>query len=151
MQQNKDIIGQVERVTFPKLGGASVLARVDTGARTSSISARATLLDNGQLEVTFLGENFSSQPHTFTTFDVVRVASSNGQTERRYKVKLLVRLAGRSINAHFTLTDRSSQVYAVLVGRNVLRGKFIVDISQGSPDKTAEKKRSQELQKRRSI
>jgi hypothetical protein len=49
--------------------------------------------------------------------------------------------------ATFTLADRSSQVYPVLIGRATLRGKFIVDVQMGSPLREEEEKRSMELQK----
>ena len=65
--------------------------------------------------------------------------------QQRYKVKLRVILDNRVINATFTLADRSSQVYPVLVGRNILRGKFIVDVHKGSPLKSLESFRTKQI------
>ena len=49
--------------------------------------------------------------------------------------------------ATFTLSDRSMQVYPVLIGRSTLNGKFVVDVSRGSPLLAEEERRSAELQK----
>ena len=57
----------------------------------------------------------------------------------RYKVKIPVVVKGRKIKANFTLADRSAQVYPVLVGRNILRGKFVVDVKGGATLRHAER------------
>ena len=64
-------------------------------------------------------------------YDKIVVQSTIGEAEERYKIQLLIELSGRRIRASFTLANRSRQVYPVLVGRNVLSGKFIVDVSIG--------------------
>jgi hypothetical protein len=58
-------------------------------------------------------------------------------SEERYKVKLLVVVNNRQIRAWFTLTDRSKRSYPVLLGRNVLHRKFIVDVSHKPKAKEA--------------
>lgn len=145
----KQIIGRVEAVSFPELDFNDVHARIDTGARTSSIWAKAIPQKNGQLAVTFFGQGhqyFDGKVHLYNEFKQAFVASSNGISELRYKVELLVELEGRRIRANFTLADRAQQAYPVLIGRNVLSGKFIVDVKLGSALVEAEKKRSLELQ-----
>lgn len=141
----KDIIGRAERISLPSLSSPPLYARIDTGAKTSSISARAHVLDDGRLEVTFLGFD-TPVTQRFRHYSSTVVASSNGQAEERYKVLLSLVLKKRKIKAYFTLADRTTQVYPVLIGRNVLRGKFIVDVSKGTPLKEAEQKRSESLQ-----
>ncbi len=147
--KEKKIIGRAEKLSFPQIGIDSLYARIDTGAKTSAISvSRADVVD-GRLEVIFFdstSEYFVGTKHRFDWFERSIVASSNGQTEERYKIKLLVVLKGKKIRARFTLTDRSTQVYPVLIGRNVLNGKFIVDVQRGQPLKEAEKVRSEKLQ-----
>lgn len=132
---DKQIIGKAEAVAFPELDIAKTHARIDTGAKTSAIWVSSVEETSKGLEVTFFGDGsdcFSGKKVTFTTYSETVVASSNGAVERRYKVRLLVIIAGRRIRAWFTLADRSAQVYPVLVGRNVLRGKFLVDVSVGT-------------------
>lgn len=143
------LVGQVEQVRLPGLGVAGVHARIDTGARTSAIWASQIVDEGERLSVVFFGEGspfYTGKMHYFEDFERVMVASSNGQAEERYKIKLPVMLAGRKIRARFTLADRSTQVYPVLIGRNVLRGKFIVDVKQGTPLRSEEKRRSEQLQ-----
>ena len=83
----------------------------------------------------------------FQDFDSVVVTSSNGQSQERYKIRLLVKLKGKKVRAWFTLADRSTQVYPVLIGRNVLAGKFIVDVKRGSTLRDEERAHQRMLQK----
>lgn len=130
-----ETIGAVEQVALPELKVADVPARIDTGARTSAIWASKIRVRNSKLQYTLFGEGHPL--YTGTTIEAsefarITVTPSNGISEERYVVKLLVVLNGRRIRASFTLADRSLQTYAVLVGRNVLKKRFIVDISTDS-------------------
>jgi len=133
--KNSKIIGSAEVITFPEISHKSTHARIDTGARTSAIWGDAKISRDGALVVTFFGKDhkaFTGKAYTFSEYTTMAVASSNGHIQQRYAVKILVRLGGKKIRATFTIADRSTQVYAVLIGRNVLRGKFIVDVKQGN-------------------
>jgi hypothetical protein len=135
MVDDKQIIGKAEEVALPELGLEVVCARVDTGAKTSAIWVSKVAETDKGLEVVFFGKKtreYTGKKIVFPTYSETVVASSNGAVERRYKVRLLVVVAGRRIRAWFTLADRSAQVYPILIGRNVLRGKFIVDVSIGT-------------------
>ncbi len=140
----KTIIGRAEKVIFPELGNATMHARIDTGARTSSLDIASATETDGGLTVVFR----TGKPATriFRHYERVVVASSMGHQQVRYKVRMSVVIRGRKIRATFTLADRSSQVYPVLIGRRTLIGKFIVDVSMGSPLKAEEDARSAELQ-----
>jgi len=132
--ESKQVIGKVEKVEFPELEVFDCEARIDTGAKTSAIWVSSVEETSKGLVVRFFGPDspcFSDKSITFSTYSETVVASSNGAVERRYKVRLLVVIGGRRIRAWFTLADRSTQVYPVLVGRNVLRGRFLVDVSIG--------------------
>lgn len=149
LSKPKKMIGRVEVVKLPEQG-VSVHARIDTGAQTSAIWASKVRLSNGRLYFRLFDENsshFSDVDISTKDFSETVVASSNGNSELRYKVKLGILLKGRKIKASFTLTDRSSQVYPILIGRNVLRGKFIVDIKKGKPQHDKEKLRTKQLRK----
>ncbi len=148
MSKAKNTIGRVEVVEFPELD-LTLHARVDTGAKTSALWASKIAVDeDGVLKVVLLDDihpEYSGKELSFDDYERTVVASSNGITETRYKVKLLVKLVDRKIRASFTLTNRSTQVYPVLVGRNVLLGKFIVDVSKGSPLVDAEQQQTKKL------
>lgn len=145
----KQMIGRAEPVSFPEIGIETTAARIDTGAKTSSIWATASVDESGRLKVEFFaGDKETGGPfvHYYDDYQTIVVASSNGHSERRYRIQLLVVLAGRRIRAKFTLANRSTQVYPVLVGRNVLHRKFIVDVELGSPLVEKERQRSITLQ-----
>ena len=146
--KEKIIIGRAEKVRFPHLGDTVLHARIDTGAKTSSIWAtNITELESG-LEVRFMNAEHGAHEYVqrFKHFDRVRVASSMGHEQIRYKVKMPIVIRNKKILTSFTLADRSTQVYPVLIGRNTLQGKFIVDVSRGSPLKDEEQRRSELLQ-----
>jgi hypothetical protein len=131
MISKPDILGQSEIVNFPELKLINVPARIDTGARTSTIWASSVKENNGGIDVILFGSNseyYTGNIISFTEHETRIVTPSNGISDERYMVKLLVKIGGRKIRARFTLADRSKQTYPILIGRNVLRGKFIVDI-----------------------
>jgi hypothetical protein len=145
---DKRIIGKAEKVSFPELGLEGVYARVDTGAKTSSVWASEVTLADEILRVVFFGETsplYTGETVQFDDYDHTVVSTSTGHVQRRYKVKLLVKVRGKKVRAWFTLADRSTQVYPVLIGRNVLSGKFVVDVKKGRVLKDEEQQRTQSL------
>jgi hypothetical protein len=126
-------IGQVADASFPELGLEHVAARVDTGATTSAIWASGIIEKQGVLQCVLFGPDsplYSGEVLHFSDYRRRAVVSSIGEREERYVVKLLVSLAGRTVRASFTLANRSQQVYPMLIGRNLLRGKFVVNVKQ---------------------
>lgn len=141
-------IGRAEKLQFEKLGIFDVPARIDTGAKTSSLWASGIRETDGVLQYKLFSKSspfYSGAVIKTTDFSKRIVASSTGHVQERYVVKQSVTLAGRKIRGSFTLSDRSKQAYPVLVGRNILRGKFIVDVRQGSAQLHLEKKRTLQL------
>ena len=152
VEKKQRIVGRAEEVSFPELALEKIPARIDTGARTSALWASNIHITDHTLYFTFFDKEsafYTAKEVSFTDFDEQVVASSNGVTEQRYKVKLLIKLKGRKVRASFTLTNRSTQVYPILVGRNVLLGKFIVDVKKGKTLYDAERQRIAELQAKR--
>lgn len=145
----KKIIGRAEQVTFKDFNGQTLPGRIDTGAKTSSVWATNIREQDGLLSFALLGAghpDYTGETHKTHQFWKTAVASSMGNVQERYVVRLAIKMRGRKIIARFTLADRSTQVYPVLVGRNVLRGKFLVDVKIGKPDRGAEEARTAELQ-----
>lgn len=128
-----DTIGSVELIDFPELSANQVPARIDTGAIFSSIWASDIVEKNGMLSFKLFGPGsvfLNGETIKTGDFRTTSVKNSFGQSEFRYKVRLQINIAGRKIRAWFTLANRSSMTYPVLVGRNVLRNKFVVDVSR---------------------
>jgi hypothetical protein len=144
----KKIIGRAEKIELSELGYIGVPARIDTGAKTSAIWASNIREQDGVLTAVLFGEGaeyYTGDTLEFSDYDTTVVASSTGHVQKRYKVRLLVKLKGKKIRAWFTLADRSTQVYPVLIGRNVLLGKFIVDVKKGHSLIDEERKRTESL------
>jgi hypothetical protein len=133
MIRQLDVIGNTEVATFRELGIYDVPSRIDTGAKTSSVWASNIKENDGNLRFTLF--NVQSKHYTgdiikTRDFGYRAISSSNGHVENRYAVRLLINILGRNIRATFTLANRSTQAYPVLVGRNILRGKFMVDVTR---------------------
>lgn len=146
----KQMIGSTELVSFPGIDVIDIPARIDTGAKTSALWATDIVEEStGELSFYLFDETSPHHRpvrHAVKDYDRIIVKSTIGQAEERYKVRLLLRLDGRLIHASFTLANRSQQVYPVLIGRNVLKGKFIVDVELGQHVLEKQKDAKQEQQ-----
>ena len=143
------IIGRAERVDFPDLKINGIPARIDTGAKTSAVWASGIIEEHGTLQCVLFGPDspfYSGEVLRFTEYSLRTVASSIGEPEERYVVKLTMALKDRVISANFTLANRAQQVYPMLIGRNVLKGKFIVDVTQCAALTAEEQTRPKKLQ-----
>lgn len=127
-------IGALELCDLPDLGIAKLHIRVDTGAATSSLH-----VDN--IEEFNRGKrsyvSFDLHPDIHNVDDVVRltapvegtkrVKSSSADTEKRVVITTSFRLSGREWPIKLTLTDRSEMTYMMLLGREAMEGRVVVD------------------------
>jgi glutathione synthase/RimK-type ligase-like ATP-grasp enzyme len=134
MEQKKPlIIGSRTLVDFPDLGFSHVPAKIDTGADSSSIWATNIVKDKDGLSFKLFGPsspNYNGEIIHTKEYSIRSVKNSFGVSEFRYKVPLAIKLRGRKINARFTLADRQYNRYPILIGRQTLKHKFIVDVSR---------------------
>lgn len=152
MTKPLSVIGRAEVISLPNLSVFDIPARVDTGARTSALWASNIVEDNGMLQYSLFGagsEYYTGNIFTTRSYGKRLVANSTGHIEERYTIKLATVLHGRKIRTTFTLANRSTQVYPVLLGRNILRGKFVVDVTLGQP--LVEQEQQREANKRKLI
>lgn len=130
----KQIIGCEEWCAFPDLGIPAIKARVDSGAKTSSIHA-------------FNVQKFRRQGETWVSFEVhpvqnnrrtvVRcerpiidkrvVKSSSGISETRYVILATLKLDDQAWEIELTLANRDSMGYRMLLGREAMSGRMLVD------------------------
>jgi hypothetical protein len=130
---HKVVIGRADTVHFMDLTVADIPAKIDTGAYRSSVHAsdiqRST--DGKTLSFTLLGGHpvYKAVAKTITTdaFEEVVIVNSFGHKENRYEVKLRIKLGTKIFTAAFTLADRSTMIYPILIGRKVLSNRFLVD------------------------
>ena len=132
---SKQIIGMTDRIDLPDLGLFDIHAKVDTGAYTSAIHCKDVRLvrtKSGQkLRFWLLGET-GEQPRPFCSdqFSQRMIRNSFGVAELRYVIQARMKLFNRLIRVEFTLADREQMRYPILLGRKVLRNRFVVDVSQ---------------------
>ncbi len=137
----KTIIGRVESIDLPEFGIVGIGAKVDTGAFRSAIHSNhffEEMTDSGPVLVfTLLDSRHPSfnKRYQVKDFSKIRIRSSNGEAQYRYKITTDVILNGKLIRADFTLANRMTMVYPVLIGRQALNGHFVVDVSVNKKNK----------------
>lgn len=131
--KNKTVIGRIENISLDSTG-FDLKARIDTGAKTCSMHAENIVEKtvDGKTYIQFTSENTKRKKQTFYK-EVIknqRVRSSNGEVSDRYVIKMAVEMGGRIHEVSVNLNDREDLRYNFLVGRNLLMGDYIVDVSQ---------------------
>jgi hypothetical protein len=129
-------IGWKEFLDFPEWGVQRVKAKIDTGARTSALDAARCVLERrsaGLMARIDLALN-RRRPDRLVTVEtpVLRLAvvtSSNGVRQERPVIEAVIRLGPVQKRILLTVTDRSSLLFPILLGREALAGSFIVDVS----------------------
>lgn len=149
-------LGWREWVALPVWRVAHLKAKVDTGARTSSLHAFGLEwfdLDGSPWV------RFEVHPWQRSTADSVvaeaavvatrDVRSSSGDVEHRPVVHTSIVLAGHAVAAEVTLTRRDEMGFRMLVGREALRNRFLIDpgVSYlgGRPDKAVRRRNRGEV------
>ncbi|GAB2528981.1 ATP-dependent zinc protease family protein [Spirosoma aerophilum] len=131
----KQIIGMTDLVDFPDLGLFDIQAKVDTGAFTSALHCKDVRLVKAGLKKKlsfWLIDKTGLPARKFRSdqFSQRMIKNSFGVAERRYVITTRIVLFGRSIRTEFTLADREQLKNPVLLGRKLLRNRFLVDVSQ---------------------
>jgi hypothetical protein len=132
----KKIIGRKDIVSFPDFGLSGVPVKIDTGAYSSSLhceSVELRTVDGKEvLDVVFLDKSmpmFTGEIKRFERFKRKTVKSSNGIAEERFFISGRVQLFGEAIETQFSLTERHGLRNPVLLGRKLLKKRFLVDTS----------------------
>ncbi len=144
----KKVIGRKEKISLPELGLKLVWAKIDTGAFTSSLHAeniREEVVDGKKVllfEALMPGhKDFTGTTLRFEDYREKTVKNSFGQAETRFLIQTQFRLAGEAFFAEFTLSDRSSMKNSILLGRKILQGRFLVDVTRVNLSKVYRKKK----------
>lgn len=120
------IIGKSDYIDLPTLNIKNIKAKIDTGAKTSSLHAKNIESYDGKNVIFELYEN----KYTLPISRIVLVKSSNGISERRYAIKTKIIIFDRIEELEFTLTNREKMSFPVLLGRNFLKKGFLVDVTK---------------------
>nr|WP_244288311.1 RimK/LysX family protein [Leptospira congkakensis] len=130
-QYLKPIVGRVEWVEFPNWK-LKLRARVDTGAKSCSIHAVniERITENGEVFVffdTFVDEKPVRLKSKFVK--EAKVTSTSGVSETRIIISEVMKMGKYKEEVIINLNDRTNLTYPILIGRNFLMGKFLVDVS----------------------
>jgi hypothetical protein len=136
MKQSNKIIGRTAIIDVDSI--ENVPAKIDTGADSSSIWASDIKLHNGELSFVLFGSNspfYTGKRITKSAghYTFVKVASSSGVRQIRYVVVLPATINSESHKIRFTLSDRSTMLYPVLIGQHFLDNRFLIDTTQNLP------------------
>lgn len=123
------IIGRREFVDFPSLNIRHIEAKIDTGAYTCSMHCNHIELktENNKKVLTFT--LFNNTTYHSEEFTRKKIKNSFGEMEERYIIKTLISIGSKKIKTTISLSDRGSMRYPILIGRKLLKGKFIIDVS----------------------
>jgi len=130
---SKKIIGRVDIVDFPELGLFNINVKIDTGAYTSAIHCSEIIQEENSLRCIFnsdVHQNFGKTEIVFNEYSRTNVKSSNGFKENRYKVKSEIVFFGKTYKINLTLSTRDDMKFPVLIGRQFLKRKFLIDLDQ---------------------
>ncbi|MCK5818726.1 MAG: ATP-dependent zinc protease [Psychromonas sp.] len=136
VSDEKVVLGKAEWVYINKIK-KNLKARIDTGARTSSLSAIniKRFERDGKNWLRFnIPSKDGKQSKTIEAM-ILRNVTINKTTNKKQNkgntrpvIKLQVHLGNISTYTEFNLTDRSQMVYPVLIGRSILQDRAIVDV-----------------------
>jgi hypothetical protein len=127
------LLGWREWVALPVLGIPAIRAKIDTGARSSSlhVDSQEVFARDGIEWVRFsihTGIELSVPIQAEArVVDRRPVTDSGGHTTERLFIKTRLRLAGVAFSIEINLASRRNMLFPMLLGRTALAGHFKVD------------------------
>jgi hypothetical protein len=126
------VIGRKERLDFPEWGLVRVRAKIDTGAYSSALDVLGyELLDEGRtarLHIAVRRRPAREKVVLAPVVGLAKVRSTSGRLECRPLIEPLVRLGPAIFRPRLTVTCREPMRTRMLLGRQALAGKFLVDV-----------------------
>jgi len=128
--QAKEIVGWTEKaVIYP--GGLKLRAKIDTGAKTSSLNCECTNFfeKDGEPWVRFSVIDYEGEQIWLERKieRIVKIKRHFGGMQERPVVMLGICLGSVYRETEVNIIDRSGLKYPMLIGRKFLEGKFLVD------------------------
>ena len=130
------LIGWREWAAFPEIGVDRIKAKIDTGAKTSAVHAfriRVVEKNGGEwAEFRLHPVQKRKTPEIKCAAPIIdrrRIRSSNGAVEERLIIRTTLRLGEREWPVDLSLAARDEMGFRLLLGRDALRRKFMIDPS----------------------
>ena len=131
---NKLIVGSEEWCSLPGLGLPAIKARVDSGAATSSLHAFniVPFQRDGELWISFEVHPLQNDRsvvvrHEAPVLEQRSVRNTSGISENRYVIREELVLGEQRWPIELTLTNRDAMGYRMLLGREAMVGRVLVD------------------------
>lgn len=125
------VIGWKEVVDLPEWGVRSLVAKSDTGARSSALDVRNIKeMEDGTVTFDIALDRHDRKKLTRVSAEIlkkVRVRSSNGKVQERYSVKTQMKIGRVRKDVVFSLVSRHRMICRILLGRAALSPEFLVD------------------------
>lgn len=128
------ILGWREWISLPDLGISGIKAKIDTGARSSSLHAIdiQTIAVDGEQWVEFKVQPLQHQTdaplHCRAPIkDYRQVTDSGGHRSMRYVIETTINIGSEQFTAEVTLADRSQMMFRMLLGRTAMKNRYTVD------------------------
>jgi len=133
-RRDRRTVGWREWVTLPSLGIRTIKAKLDTGARTSALHAWDVTAyhEDGEAWVRFTAhprqrDDTLEVNCTARLLDRRWVTTSGGKREKRYVIGAMLGVDNEAWPIELTLTNRDEMGFRLLIGREAMRGRLIVD------------------------
>ena len=127
------ILGRYDRVDLPELGLNSIHAKIDTGAYTCCLHCHKAEVVDGKLEFILLDQEhpeFTGMKFVFANFEKRDIKNSFGEVEKRFVIVTSIGIFDEVITTEFSLSNRGSLKFPILIGRKILRNRFLIDVTK---------------------
>lgn len=127
------MLGRYDRVDLPELGLSNIHAKIDTGAYTCSLHCKMAQVVDGKLEFILLDQEhpeFTGMKFVFTKFEKRDIKNSFGEVEKRFVIVTSITIFDEVITTEFSLSNRGSLKFPILIGRKILRNRFLIDVAK---------------------
>lgn len=133
-RNNLPVIGWREWVSLPDLRIKEIKTKIDTGARSSALHAFdiRTLRRGGRRMVRFKVYPYQRDASRIVSAEAEllgerRVRSSSGKEEIRPVIRTSIELFDERWTIELTLTNRVQMGFRMLLGRQAVRKRFLID------------------------
>ena len=144
------VMGRHDRVDLPDLGLTNIHAKIDTGAYSCCLHCHHAEIVDGRLEFVLLDEEhpeFTGMKFVFEKFEERDIKNSFGEKERRFVIETSIKIFEEEFITTFSLSNRGSLKFPVLIGRKLLRRDFLIDVSKKNQSYINKRRKERALQR----
>jgi hypothetical protein len=146
------ILGRYDRVDLNEFGLRSIHAKIDTGAYTCSLHCHRAEVVDGRLEFILLDEEhpeFTGMKFISHDFEERDIKNSFGEVERRFVITTSIKIFNEDIITQFSLSNRGSLKFPILLGRKILRDRFLIDVKKKNLSYQEKRQRQKNLKRKK--